>query len=67
MIRREAWLTGSSAAQRIPLERILSTALFTDMVDSTATAARLGDAGWKRLFDRHDDVCRRAIARYAAV
>jgi hypothetical protein len=34
-------------------DTILSTILFTDIVDSTAHQARLGDRNWKRLIERH--------------
>jgi class 3 adenylate cyclase len=34
-------------------DRVLATVLFTDIVDSTATAAVLGDAKWRRLIDEH--------------
>jgi class 3 adenylate cyclase len=33
--------------------RVLATLLFTDIVDSTATAAVLGNAKWRRLIDEH--------------
>ena len=35
-------------------ERFLGTVLFTDIVDSTAQAARMGDRAWRGLLDRHD-------------
>jgi class 3 adenylate cyclase len=38
--------------------RRLATVLFTDIVDSTATAERVGDTAWRELLDRHDDICR---------
>ncbi len=60
----ETWLTGHAAQEFAPVERVLSTVLFTDVVGSTAMASRLGDARWKNLLDRHDDVCRRAVAHY---
>ena len=37
--------------------------LFTDVVDSTATAARLGDQRWAALLDRHDGVLRSEVER----
>jgi class 3 adenylate cyclase len=40
--------------ERVASERVLATVLFTDIVDSTQTAARLGDREWRRLLDRHD-------------
>lgn len=36
-----------------PGERMLTTVLFTDIVASTTTAERLGDAAWKRLLATH--------------
>jgi class 3 adenylate cyclase len=38
--------------------RRLATVLFTDIVDSTANAERVGDAAWRDVLDRHDDLCR---------
>ena len=45
-------------------ERILSTILFTDIVDSTATAVRLGDAAWGDLLARHNERGRFEMDRY---
>ena len=42
----------------------LVTILFTDIVDSTQTAASLGDRGWRELLDRHDAMVRRQLERY---
>jgi class 3 adenylate cyclase len=39
-------------------DRILATVLFTDVVDSTAHAARLGDERWRALHDRHHTLVR---------
>ena len=58
----ERFLTGS---QRQPdPERMLLTVLFTDIVDSTRTAAGLGDRGWRELLERHDAVVRKSLARF---
>ena len=46
-------------------DRILSTVLFTDIVDSTAKLAEQGDAAWRDLLQRHHAVIRRQLARYA--
>jgi class 3 adenylate cyclase len=35
-------------------DRMLATVMFTDIVDSTATLARIGDAGWKRTLLEHN-------------
>jgi class 3 adenylate cyclase len=44
--------------------RALLTVMFTDIVDSTARAAQLGDRGWGDLLAQHDDVVRREIVRF---
>src|SRR5262249_18598335 len=44
--------------------RVLTTVLFTDIVDSTRHAAELGDRDWIELLDRHDEVSRAHIARF---
>ncbi len=46
------------------LDRVLATVLFTDIVDSTKTAARLGDHAWKELVERHHATVRALLARY---
>jgi class 3 adenylate cyclase len=38
--------------------------LFTDIVDSTARARKLGDTEWRRLLDAHDAVCQGAVASH---
>lgn len=42
----------------------LVTILFTDIVDSTRSAASLGDRGWSELLDRHDAMVRRQLERF---
>src|SRR5690606_29607529 len=42
-------------------DRVLATVLYTDVVDSTGHAARLGDREWRRMLDRHDEVVANAI------
>src|SRR5207247_10988500 len=42
----------------------LATVLFTDIVDSTATASRIGDRAWRDVIQAHDRICRKAIERY---
>ena len=58
----EEFLTGAREAETP--DRALLTVLFTDIVDSTATAARLGDAQWRALLERHDVEMRRQVARF---
>jgi pimeloyl-ACP methyl ester carboxylesterase len=45
-------------------DRVLATLLFTDIVDSTRTAAELGDRGWHDLLDEHQALVRRDIERF---
>ena len=45
-------------------ERVLASVLFTDIVGSTELAARVGDAAWRRLLDRHDAAARREVERH---
>jgi len=45
--------------------RVLATVLFTDIVDSTAVAARSGDRSWRELLDAHDTMVRRQLTRFA--
>jgi class 3 adenylate cyclase/pimeloyl-ACP methyl ester carboxylesterase len=46
-----------------PPDRILAAVLFTDLVDSTAHAASVGDTRWKSVLDRHDEVAQNAVGR----
>ena len=46
------------------LDTILTTVLFTDIVDSTTTQARLGDQAWKGLIEGHHAIVREALARF---
>jgi pimeloyl-ACP methyl ester carboxylesterase len=55
----EEFLVGSRRAHEP--ERALATILFTDMVGSTETAARLGDRRWRDLLERHDATVRRQL------
>jgi len=43
--------------------RILATLLFTDIVESTTHAQRLGDTAWHRLLEEHNQVVRREVSR----
>jgi pimeloyl-ACP methyl ester carboxylesterase/class 3 adenylate cyclase len=46
-------------------DRVLTTVLFTDIVDSTAKLAALGDRGWRELLKRHHALVRRQLARFS--
>lgn len=43
---------------------VVSTVLFTDIVDSTRTASRLGDVAWRTLVAEHNNRVRREIERF---
>jgi len=58
----EAFLTG---VRPTPVrDRVLATVLFTDIVDSTPTAERLGDARWNELLNEHHDIVRRELKNF---
>jgi class 3 adenylate cyclase len=48
-------------------DRELLTVLFTDIVDATPTASRLGDARWRALLADHDKSVRAELDRYGGV
>ncbi len=58
----EEFLTGGRSGSAI--HRDLLTVLFTDVVDATGTASRLGDARWRDLLADHDRAIRRELERY---
>jgi class 3 adenylate cyclase len=58
----EAFITGSEPAA--PTNRMLSTVLFTDLVDSTRRAARSGDRAWANVLDRHLTETRQAVSAH---
>ena len=45
-------------------ELFLGTFLFTDIVGSTELAARLGDAAWRTLLERHHAIVRRLLGQF---
>lgn len=58
----EEFVTGERTP--VPDDRILATVLFSDIVDSTATAAALGDRMWAQRIAEHDAVVRRQLSRH---
>jgi class 3 adenylate cyclase len=44
--------------------RVLATLLLTDLVDSTARAAELGDARWRQLLSEHFEAARAELERF---
>ena len=55
----EEFLTGIGRV--VEPERELATVLFTDIVDSTRTAERLGDRRWRGLLEVHDELAGRLV------
>ncbi len=54
-------VTGAQAAPADARERALAATLFTDIVGSTDLNARMGDARWSALLDRHDRIVREVV------
>jgi pimeloyl-ACP methyl ester carboxylesterase len=58
----QEFLTGARPA---PVsDRMLATVLFTDIVDSTRTAADLGDRRWREVLERHQRAVRDDLAHF---
>jgi class 3 adenylate cyclase/pimeloyl-ACP methyl ester carboxylesterase len=58
----EEFLTGGRSGGE--LARALLTVMFTDIVDATARAGKLGDVRWRDLLAHHDADVRKELARY---
>jgi class 3 adenylate cyclase len=58
----ENFVTGTRRA--VEASRALRTIMFTDVVGSTTTAARMGDATWRDVLETHDQVMRGELARH---
>ena len=48
-------------------DRVLATVLFTDIVDSSQTAAELGDSAWRALLEQHHALVRQKLMRFRGV
>ena len=57
----EEFLTGG---RRAGVHRAMLTVLFTDIVDGTGHAARLGDGAWRDLLAEHDRAVRDIVSRF---
>ncbi len=57
----EEFLTGRRSGSA---DRVLTTLLFTDIVDSTTRASALGDHAWRAELDAHDAAVRVQLARF---
>jgi class 3 adenylate cyclase len=60
----EEFVTGHRDGSVDTLERALATVLFTNIVDSTRSAAELGDRTWRRLLDNHDQIAKQTIEKH---
>jgi class 3 adenylate cyclase len=73
----DAWVVGDEPAvlldflgnieqlgQPASRDRIVTTLLMTDIVDSTAMASRLGDINWKQKLGEHNRLVRSRLERY---
>lgn len=58
----EVWESGGW--EDAEAERMLTTVLFTDIVDSTIKAFELGDRRWRELLERHYALVRRELLRH---
>jgi class 3 adenylate cyclase len=58
----EEFLTGARTGA--DPDRMLTTLLFTDIVNSTTLAAQLGDRRWRDLLDQHHELGRGELARF---
>jgi pimeloyl-ACP methyl ester carboxylesterase len=60
----EEFITGHRDHGADELERVLATVLFTDIVDSTRSAAAMGDQRWRRMLDDHDQLAQQVIGKH---
>jgi class 3 adenylate cyclase len=59
-------MSGNSAEFSLPVSqaRAVVTMLMTDIVDSTKTAAEIGDAAWRQRLANHNRLVRRQLERF---
>ncbi len=58
----ETFVTGT---RTLFVDRVVTSMLFTDIVDSTRMAAACGDERWNALIEQHNERVRRQMQRYA--
>jgi class 3 adenylate cyclase len=63
----EEFITGHRETSSADLERVLATVLFTDIVDSTRSAAKMGDQTWRRLLDSHDELAKQMVEKHRGI
>lgn len=61
----EEFLTGTR--HHLAGDRVLSTILFTDIVESTARAVELGDSRWRELLEAHEVIAEREVASFGGI
>lgn len=59
--------TGAPVPRAVDVDRVLMTVLFTDIVDSTARAAAMGDKAWSALLEKHDAAAKRIVEHQRGV
>jgi len=63
----EEFITGQRESHVPELERVLATVLFTDIVDSTRSAATMGDQTWRRMLDSHDQLAKQMVEKHRGI
>jgi pimeloyl-ACP methyl ester carboxylesterase len=63
----EEFITGNRDSSSNELERVLATVLFTDIVDSTRSAAAMGDQAWRRSLDSHDHLAKQMLEKHRGI
>jgi pimeloyl-ACP methyl ester carboxylesterase len=58
------FITGHRDNSSDELERVLATVLFTDIVDSTRSAAAMGDQAWRRSLESHDRLSKQMVDKH---
>jgi class 3 adenylate cyclase len=58
----QAFLTGVRSSPEH--DRVLTTVLFTDVVDATKRASEIGDRAWKELLNQHNFLVRQQLQRH---
>jgi class 3 adenylate cyclase len=64
IVREVGRFMGDLREEARSFDRVLATVLFTDIVDSTATAATMGDAKWRALIAEHDKIAKAIVGRF---
>ena len=61
------FVTGTPSHREVEIDRVLTTVLFTDIVDSTARAVSIGDRAWRTLLEQHDTAAGQAVEHHRGV